>query len=247
MKKSSLLGTIGLLAVWYIITYFNLIKPLFLPGPGAVFYKLGQLLISIDFLKDIGLSLYRLIIGFSLGMIIGVSIGIIMGYFKKIYMSLDFIIDFFRSIPVMSLFPLFLVFFGIGDGAKFCIVAWSSSLIILFNTMYGVINSRKTRIMVAKSMGATQYQILVKVIIPEALPDIFVGFRQGLSIALIVVIVSEMFMGTHVGLGQRIYNSALMYRIPEMYGAIIFTGLLGYALNKCIELSGKKLVHWAGK
>lgn len=245
--KKRFLGPAGLLALWFVLTSFHLINPLFLPSPIEVFKKLYQLFISKEIFIDIGLTLYRLIFGFSLGVIIGIPIGIIMGYYKQIYQAFDLIIDFFRSIPVMSLFPLFLVFFGIGDGAKLCTAAWSSSLIILFNTMYGVINSKKTRLMVAKTMKATQYQILTKVIIPEALPEIFVGLRLGLSIALIVIVMSEMFMGTQVGLGQRIYNAALMYRIPEMYGAILLTGFLGYILNKGFEFSGNRVVHWTGK
>jgi NitT/TauT family transport system permease protein len=176
-----------------------------------------------------------------------VPVGLLLGYSKAIYESMEVVVDFFRSIPVFCLFPLFLVFFGIGDTAKICTAAWSSSFIILVNTMYGVRNSTKTRRMVAQTMGATKVQILCEVIVPDALPDIVVGMRNGLSLALIVVVVTEMFMGTRFGLGREIFDASMVYQIPRMYAAILVTGLLGYALNKIFVLIERRVVHWAGK
>jgi len=82
--------------------------------------------------------------------------------------------------------------------------------------------------------------------VPDALPGIMIGFRTGISLALIVVIVSEMFLGTKQGLGQVIYNSSLLYETPKMYAAIFYTGAIGYGLNKFFVVFERKVVHWKG-
>jgi NitT/TauT family transport system permease protein len=247
MRKETLLILALLIIIWALVTSFQLVNPLFLPSPWKVSITLFQLFSTGQIAADIIRTLYRMIIGFGLGAIIGISIGLLMGSSEKVYYSLEFLVDFSRSIPVTALFPLFLVVFGIGDVAKFSIVAWSSCLIILINTMYGVKNSKKTRVMVAQTMGANNYQIFTKVIIFEAVPHIVAGLRTALSLALIVVIVTEMFMGTELGIGQRIFNASITYRIPEMYSAIIIAGLLGFLLNKFFVFVETKLVHWGGK
>lgn len=247
MRKETLLSLVLLLAVWTLITLFHLVNPLFLPPPWKVIVTFFQLLATGGIGADILKTLYRLVLGFGLGAIVGIPIGLVMGRYEKVYHSLEFLVDFFRSIPVTALFPLFLVFFGIGDVAKFSIVAWSTCLIILINTMYGVKNSKKTRTMVAQTMGANNFEVFTKVVFFEAVPHIVAGLRTALSMALIVVVVTEMFMGTELGIGQRIFNASITYRIPEMYSAIIIAGLLGFLLNKFFVLVETRLVHWGGK
>ncbi|MEW6606555.1 MAG: ABC transporter permease [bacterium] len=247
MKKLILVGPIVLIIIWSFLTFSQLVKPIFLSSPITTFNELWNLSIRGEILNDIFKTLYRLIFGFSLGIAIGIPIGIFIGYSEKVYLSLEAVIDFFRSIPVAALFPLFLLCFGTGDLTKICTAAWSTSLIVLINTMYGVKHSKKIRIMVAKTMRISKYQMFTKIIFPDALPEIFAGLRIGLSIALIVVIMTEMFMGTSVGLGLRIFNASLLYRTSELYATLIVIGILGYLINKLFVFIETKFVHWAGK
>lgn len=170
-----------------------------------------------------------------------------MGYSDKVYGALEFLVDFFRSIPALALFPLFLLFLGIGDSAKIGVVVFACFFVVLINAMYGVKNANKTRIMASKTMGANNFDIFRKIIFWDALPDIVTGLRISLSMSLLVVIVTEMFLGTEVGLGHRIYDAHLIYRIPEMYASIIIVGLLGYFLNKIFVWVERRSIHWAGK
>jgi NitT/TauT family transport system permease protein len=239
-----LVGPIVILLLWSALAHTGLIPALFLPAPEQVIVTLYRALVSGEIWIDIWSTFFRLVIGFTLGVIAGVLLGLLMGYFESVYGALELVVDFFRSIPVMALFPLFLLFFGVGDRSKFFIAAYSSALIILINTMYGTRYSKKSRLRLVKVLRANPLQTFTKIILPDALPDIFVGFRTGLSIGLIVVVISEMFMGTHVGLGQRIYNSWLMYQIPKMYAAILLTGLMGYGFNKFFVVTERRLLHW---
>jgi NitT/TauT family transport system permease protein len=139
-----------------------------------------------------------------------------------------------------------MIFFGIGDAPKIAIVVFACTPVVLVNTVYAVRNSPRTRRIAAAAMGANKLQILIYVVLPEALPGVFAGLRTSLSLSLVLVIVSEMFIGTTSGLGFRIMDEHYMYRIPEMYATLVFVGLLGYLLNQVFLLVERRVVHWAG-
>lgn len=242
-----IVGPTCIVTLWAGVTYSGLISVLFLPTPGAVASQLFQDISSGRIFPHLAWTLVRVLVGCTIGIGIGVGAGIILGYSRKLYGCFEMIIDLFRSIPIACLFPLFLVIFGIGDKAKIGTAAWSSSFVVLMNTIYGVRSASRTRIMVAQSMGATKIQIFIKVLLPEALPTIMVGIRTGVSLGLIVVLVTEMFMGTEIGLGRDIYDASMVYRTPQMYTGILLAGLMGYGLNKAFVTLEEHLIHWQGK
>ncbi len=237
----------ALLLIWKMIFYFKLVSPLFLPDPFAVLLQLFFSLKDPIMLNHIWHTLYRVAIGFALAVIFGVPIGLVMGYSKRVYNALEFIVEFFRGIPTTALFPLFLLIFGIGDTAKFAVTAWGAGLVVLINAMYGVHLSKELRVNVAKTMKIKPFELFRKVIFPEALPQIFSGFRVALSLSLVLVIVTEMFIGTSVGLGKTIIDAQLIYDSVTMYSAIMMTGIVGFLLNKIMMIVESKIVHWKGK
>jgi len=247
MKKSILWGSLILLASWWIITATGIISRLFLPSPIAVFQKLYVLLISFDIFGDIWASLWRTMAGFLIGCVIGVVIGLVMGYYKRVYQLMEFPVDFFRSIPATAIFPLFIVIWGLGDKIKVFVAAWASCIVMLINTIYGLRSVANIRLMVAKTKKASFAKTFFKIIIPNASPYIFAGFRIALSLALVVEIVAEMFLGSQSGLGRRIFNSTSIFEMEEAYATVLLVGLLGYLLNKLIIFIQKKLVHWEGR
>ncbi len=249
--KDTILGLIFLallVAIWHIATSLQLVNALFLPTPLETIQTLYiQLIQTQELWSDIFATLYRTIIAFILAAIAGITIGLVLGYSKLVHSSMGTAVDFARSIPATALFPLFLLFFGIGDEAKIAVGVWAASLIIMINTAYGVRYANKIRLMVAKAYKLPQLETFTKVILPEAAPHIAAGLRIALSLTLIVVIVTEMFIGTSMGLGHRIIDAQLVYRVPEMYAAIIIAGILGYLLNHLLQLAEKKVIHWSGR
>jgi NitT/TauT family transport system permease protein len=239
-------GPIVIFVLWTAISLGQAVNPILLPSPWLVFNRLWDLVISEDFLTDLSSTLSRLAIGFTTAGLIGVLLGIPLGYWWRFYKSLEFIVDFFRSIPATALFPLFMIFLGIGEEPKIAIVVFACSPIVLVNTVYAVRNSSPTRRIAASTMGARKRDILLRVVLPEALPGVFVGLRTSLSLSLVLVIVSEMFIGTTTGLGYRIMDEHYMYRIPEMYATLVFVGLLGYFLNQLFLVVERRVVRWAG-
>ncbi|MBT7090872.1 MAG: ABC transporter permease, partial [Candidatus Marinimicrobia bacterium] len=201
-----------IIIIWAILSNLKIISPLFLSTPQAVFLEIIRLFSSGEIINDILFTLYRTFIGFLIACIIGIPIGLLMGYYDKIYHSLEFIVEFFRSIPATALFPLFILSFGIGDSSKIALTAWAAGLILIINSMYGVHLGKELRIKSAKTMKISGFNLFKKIIFPEALPQIFSGMRIAISLSLVIVIVTEMFIGTNFGLGHRIINAQLVYR-----------------------------------
>ncbi len=246
-KFYSFIGLILVLAIWSFVSYAKLIHPLLFPSPTDTFISLIGYLGSGTFLIDLWSTLFRTVTGFIIAAFIGVVLGLIMGSVRIVYQSLEFLVDFIRSIPVSAILPVFIVFFGITDISKIAMIVWGASLIVAVNTMYGVRNCNQTRLKVAKTLGASRIQTFIKFIIPDALHHIYAGFRVAVSISLIVVIVAEMFTGTKAGIGMRIYNNSLLFRTDNMFACVIIAGMLGYFLNKLFIFMEGKLLHWSGK
>lgn len=247
MKKWILISPIFVLILWSALTYGGLVNTIIIPCPHKVIVELWIYTASGKAITDILPTLKRLFCGLAIGATLGISVGVLLGYFTKIYEALDFVVDFFRSIPSTALFPVFMLMFGLGDSSRIVLVVYGTSFVMLVNTIYGVKNSKKTRVVVAKSMGASKLDTLTKVVLPDALPYIAAGLRIAISIALAITIVSEMFIGANAGLGYRIMNSKILYDIPNVFAALIITGLMGYTLNKIFLIAEKRIVHWSGK
>jgi acyl-CoA synthetase (AMP-forming)/AMP-acid ligase II/ABC-type nitrate/sulfonate/bicarbonate transport system permease component len=246
-EREAFIGPLALILIWYVISEFKWVNPFFLPSPWNVLLKLKELLLSGTVYTHIGKTIYRMFIGYFLAILLGIPLGIIVGYWEKAYNSLEFVIEFFRGFPATSLFPLFMLAFGIGDAAKIAIVVFSCSLVITINTLYGVRNSSKTRQMVAETMKANKTYIFARVILPDSLPYITAGLRTALSLTLIIIVILEMFIGTDKGLGHLIYNANITYQIPQMYATIIITGFIGYGMNKGFIKLEEEVIHWGGR
>lgn len=245
MKKIlfQLVSVLIFVLIWWIGSLFA--SPFLLPSPIDVSKEFISMFNDISW--DLLVTVTRIFFGLGLAIAIGLPVGLILGYYRKLYDSLEFLIDFLRSIPPPLLFPLFLLMFGIGNLSKVFPVIFAGSFYILINTMYGVRNIKKLRVESAKVLGISKLGLFWKIILPEAMPHILTGIRITISIALILVIVFEMFVGTNFGLGQRIVDAQLVYEIPLMYALIVLTGVLGYTLNKLFLIYEKRKTHWWGK
>jgi ABC-type nitrate/sulfonate/bicarbonate transport system permease component len=251
MKKPNaflpLVGVAILLAIWGLTTALKLVDPVLLPSPLATFRTLWEGMLSgklgVDFLKTV----MRTISSTAIAAVIAIPLGILLGSSEKLYRSVEFLIDFFRSTPASAMFPLFLVLFGVGDETKISVAAFGAILVILFNVAYGVMNARKTRLLAAKVMGASPVRVLLDVTLLESLPQTFVGLRNGVSLALVIIVVAEMFIGSQDGLGHSVFEAQQLFDMPRMYAAIFAAGALGYALNLFFLVVERSFVHWGGK
>jgi ABC-type nitrate/sulfonate/bicarbonate transport system permease component len=248
MKLYPLLGPLLLLLTWFVLTSLGIVSPIILPNPLSVGGALVSLLVSERSLwPHIGLTVYRTLLSFTLAFMLGVPLGLFMGYIPVIYRTFEFLVDFFRSIPPIALFPLFLLVLGFGELSKLGVSFYGCSLVIIISSVYGVLNAPALRRTVGKVYGFSRWQIFWKIVLPDALPQVFVGMRTALSLALVLTMVVEMFFGSNNGLGKKIYDYHLLFDIPEMYAVIIITGAIGYLLNQGFLFLEKHIIHWADK
>ena len=248
MKRLALLlGPIVLITIWVLLYSNKLVSPLFVPSPWSVFAEVKKGIFDGVLLPDLGYTIIRVTIAVVCALLVGIPVGIFLGLSKPFYRSVEVLLDFFRSIPATALMPLFLLFFGIDEIGKIAIAVWAGSFVIAINTMYGVRRTSRIRLMYIRSIGATKWQEITKVVIPDACPTIFVGIRTAISLSMIYIVVAEMFMGSIKGLGSRIYDAGIVSDTPLMYASIILVGLTGYTINKVFVGLEKKIIHWPGQ
>ena len=241
------IGPMVLFVVWDLAVRLGFVKAILLPPPIDTIMALLNGLAGGPLLKDFAVTLWRTLQAFLIAGVVGVPLGVLLGSNVKAYRSVEFLIDFFRSTPSSALIPLFLMIFGVSDINKVAIAAFGALLIVVFNSAYGVINARKQRVMAAKVMGASRWQVFKDVLVWESLQPSFVGLRSAVSMALVSVIVAEMFIGSDSGLGNRIINSQQVMNVRAMYAAILAAGVMGYTLNVLFLLAERRIVHWSGR
>ncbi|OYW09501.1 MAG: taurine ABC transporter permease [Rhodospirillales bacterium 12-71-4] len=240
-------GAVGFVLLWQLAVWARIADPILLPPPAEAFAETWHGFAAGTLAHDTWRTVERTGLAFLIASAIGVPLGVALGAAERLYRGVEFVVDFFRSTPASALFPLFLILFGPGEGTKIAVAAFGAALVILFNAAYGVINARRTRVLAARIMGATAPRILVDVLIWEALPQILVGMRSGISLALVIVVVAEMFIGSTDGLGHRVINAQMLFESGLMYGVIFVAGALGYLLNLGFLLLEKRFVHWSGR
>ena len=241
------LGAAGFIAAWWLATLLRIADPVLLPSPLETARDTWEGFARGPLLRDVWRTAWRTLQAFAIACAIGVPLGVALGAREGLYRGVEFVVDFFRSTPASALFPLFLILFGVGEGTKVAVAAFGAALVILFNAAYGVMNARRTRVLAARVMGASEARILWDVLVLEALPQILVGMRAGISLAIVIVVVAEMFIGSTDGLGHRVINAQSLFETGLMYGVIFVAGALGYTMNLCFLIIEKRLVHWAGR
>jgi len=247
VRSLPLVGPVALFIVWDLVVRFGFIKPILLPSPGVTVVALVSGLAGGALMTDFAMTVWRTLQAFVIAGVVGVPLGVLLGSNERAYRSVEFLIDFFRSTPSSALIPLFLMIFGVSDVNKVAIAAFGAMLIVIFNSAYGVINARKQRVMAARVMGASRWQTFRDVLVWESLQPSFVGLRSAVSMALVIVIVAEMFIGSDSGLGHRIIDAQQVMNVKDMYAAILAAGALGYALNILFLVAERRIVHWSGR
>ncbi|AGK53688.1 ABC transporter permease [Bacillus sp. 1NLA3E] len=231
------------LVVWEILPRSGMVSRSFLSPPTAVIVAIKDLIVSAELWGHLIASLQRSLSGLVLAIIAGVALGLVVGWFKKFEAFIDPLLQLFRQISAFALFPVFILFLGIGEASKTGIIFWAAFFPILINTVSGVKHVDKLLIDSAKSMGAGQGFIFRKVIIPAAAPSIFTGIRLGGAYCITALVAAEM-IGASSGLGFYILNSQEIFQIPHMYAGIILLAFLGLGLNYLLALIESRFTRW---
>lgn len=240
------LNMLALSWVWFLFSSANIFPSLLFPPPQKILQDFFKIFIENGIIYDIYLTVSRMIGGLIVGIIIGIILGTIFS-FSSFGKQALFWVDFLRSIPGAALFPIFMLLFGLGETAKISLVVFATALIVIINTVYGINSINNTRLMVAKTLKLNKIQTFFNITLPESLPYVSIGIRHAISYSLIMVVVSEMFMGAQYGLGKRIVDFHMTYETGKMYAVIMLTGMIGYFVNHLYMYFESKKIHWLGK
>jgi len=242
MKSFLRLYPIGLVLIgWEVSARFGLVDKMFLPSLSAALLdfwaNLGMLM------RDAASSLMRagwgLLIGGGLGLIVGMA----MARSRFTEQFFDPLISALFPTPKLALFPLLMVWLGLGDASKIALVAMTAFFPVVINTFAGMKGVDKFLIWNARTKGASEFQVLVHVMLPAALPFIFAGVRVATSFSFLLVVAAEM-LGSTDGLGFRILYAQRTFEANTMYAAILFVAALGFLVDRALGLIGKRLLAW---
>lgn len=241
---TALVGFVLVGLAWQVAYSARLLNRTLLPSPEAAFERAVELFTTGSIWPDLVGTMSTMATGFLWASFIGIVVGLTMGMSRHVFRGLEGVVEFFRSLPVTTLYPLFILIFGIGSRSRVAMVFVASVFVIILNVAYGVRRSPVERAQMARMFGASRWQVIRWVTLYGALPQTLVGLRIALSYSLIVAIVCEMFMGTRHGLGQRVFEAYNTYQIDELYALVLVVGVLGYGLNKIFALLEHRFLHW---
>lgn len=214
-------------------------KSLFFPTFTQVITRGRQLVQSGELGADVRASLVRILAGFAIGSALGGPVGLAMGAFKVARNALDPYVEFFRFIPAIAWLTPAVIWFGIGNTSKIAIVTYSTVFIVAVNTMVGAANVDIDKIMAARMLGASKWQVFFHVTIPSTVPYLLTGMRLGMGNSFATVISAE-FVGANTGLGYLIWNSRIYDDTSATFAGILVLGILGLLVDWLLRLANER-------
>lgn len=259
-KLQGFLVPIALLLVWQWLSTMAIVNPQILPAPTAVLVKWWEYLLpyeaydpakssylvwmfSGELIHDSYASLYRVVVGFMVGAVLALPLGLLMGASDHIYKLFNPLIQVFRPIPPIAFIPLSILWFGLGNPPAIFLIVIGAFFPILMNTIAGVRHVDSIYIRAARSLGASQTTMFLRVMLPAATPYILTGARIGVGTAFIVVIVAEM-IAVNNGLGYRILEAREFFWSDKIIAGMFSIGLLGLAIDTGMNRLNNHLLKW---
>ncbi len=188
-------------------------------------------------------SLWRLGTGWLAAVVVGVGLGTLIGLSSRARDAFDPMLQLLRAIPPPALLPIFLVLFGIGDGMKVAVIAFGVTWPILLNTADGVASVDPIQRDTARAFRVGAVDTLTRIVLPSAAPRIVAGIRISLALAVIMMVISELF-ATVDGIGFELIAAQRTFRMLDVFAIIVLLGIIGYALNAMLAVVERRMLAW---
>jgi ABC-type nitrate/sulfonate/bicarbonate transport system permease component len=232
------------LAVWQLICALDIVNPLLFPPPTVVVKSLFDYMLHGEGITDTGWSVARVAVGYSAGAIVGVIIGVLTGGNAVLSGLLTPIFQLLRPVPPIAFVPIVIVWFGLTELGKWFLVFWGVFFTVWLSTYMGVQRATETLMRAAQSMGATRWQLLWRVQLPDALPVIFVGLRTSLSIAFYTLVAAEL-AGAYAGVAYRLAVTQQNMQIGRMMAGLVVLGFISTLSDRLFQAAARRLLHWS--
>ncbi len=243
----SCLSVLTFLVIWYVCTkVLNLVRPTSLPDPITVvetfFYKLeNKAPDGATLMQHMYSSLRIALYGYMLSIVIGVPLGIMMAWFKPVDMLARPVFDFVKAVPGLAWAPMMIILMGIGLTSKAVTVFISGMIPCVLNAYAGIKQTREVHLWVARTFGASRWEMLFRVAIPTALPYIMTGVRVSLGACWMTIVAAEM-VASSSGLGYMIQQCRGIYRPDVIIVGMVMIGALGALLNVFLGVVERAIV-----
>ena len=234
---------IAVVGLWEAGSRTGLIPPLVLPAPSEALAALAHLVETGLLWKHLGASLQRLLVGWSLGTVAGIAVGVSIGLFSLARAGLAPVVAAIFPIPKIALLPLFVIWFGIGEGSKIATILFGTFFPTVIATYGGVDNVDRSLIRMGQSFGLTWSSIVRKIILPGALPAILPGFRISAAIAIVLLVAAEM-IGAEFGVGAYILLAGNLMATDELIAGVAILSVIGLTVNWSIARAERFLLRW---
>jgi ABC-type nitrate/sulfonate/bicarbonate transport system permease component len=234
------------LAVWEAIAHSRLVTPFMLPSIEAVAVKIGADIQSGNLFLNLGVTLYRTMVGFGVAAAAGITLGILMVQVRTIFWFFDPVISALFPVPKVALLPVFILWFGLYDVSKIMLIITNAIFPIVTATVLGLRGVDRALVWSARSLGASERRVTWEIVLPAAMPQILTGLQVALPISLIVAIVSELVMSGD-GLGGAMIEAARYLDSPSVFAGIVEIAAVGFFLVKSMELIRRRLLMWHGE
>lgn len=223
--------------LWWFLSLFQ--EDILLPGPLKALQGSVEIITNGKLFLFAGISFRRVFIGWSLGCLLGIPFGVLIGRVYVVRKLFEPFLNFFRFVPGLALITLFLLWFGVGEGAKIVIIFYGTMFTVAVNVIAGILSMDQSRIYAAAILGADEKDILLTVIWPSVIPYAFTGARLGLGGAFGSIVAAEM-VAAKEGIGYLIYNSRLYFRTDWIIAGVITLGLMGYLSDLIFRKLGNR-------
>src|SRR6266481_2250887 len=238
-----LISPIAFLVIWQILLMAGIGDRRFVPAPSDIAQRFITLAGTGELEWHVGVTLYRVFLGYIIGAVPAVAVGLLMAMFRPVRIFFDPLIAALFPIPKIALMPLLLLAFGFGDASKIALVAIAVFFPVVVNTYVGAANIESIYWDVAKNYGASQRVMFTRIVFFGALPTIFAGLRIALAVSFIVLVASE-FVATKSGIGYLIWNSWELLQADVMFVGIVTIGILGLITSALFQEIERKAIPW---
>lgn len=239
----SILFAIALILVWQSISDAKLVSPVFLPSPARTWAALqsgwSRGVLQGKFLN----TLERMIYGWICASLVGIFLGALIGSSKSARSYLVPTLEFIRPLPASAIIPVAIGFFGLSEGMVLSTICFGALWPMLLATVHGFGSVEPRLYEVADAFGMTRTAIILKIVLPSALPDILAGLRLGMTVSLILAIVGEM-LASKDGLGQWIQLAGRSFRSPDLFAGLVLLAALGLMSSLILIPIERWLLRW---
>ena len=231
-------------AVWAAATFSGFVNPLFLADPWAMLKSGWVLLAEMDFAHDIGMTVWRVLGGFVIAAALALPLGVLMGAYKPIEAFFEPFVSFARYLPASAFSPLLILWAGIGEAQKLAVIFIGSFFQLVLMIAVTVGNTRRDLVEAAYTLGVSDRNLIRRVLIPGAAPEIAETLRMVLGWAWTYVIVAEL-IGASSGIGHMITDSQALLATDQIIFGIIVIGLIGLVSDLLFKWANRGFFPWA--